>query len=280
VTRAGGAVLGSPIAHSLSPVLHRAAYAKLGLTGWSYRAVECGPDALPEQLRALEADDLAGVSLTMPLKRSVVPLLATVERTAAELGVVNTVLFGGVAGQWWGTNTDVHGIVASLRGAGISPRAEDPAWIIGAGATAASAIAALAELGVRTAVVVARRPGAAEPLVGVGAGLGVAIEIRDWPPLPGCLDSPLVISTAPAGATDELAVGLGRPTGVLLDVVYAPWPTPLAAAWERAGGRVVGGLELLVEQAAEQVRLMTGKVPPVEEMRTAGRAALATRSID
>jgi shikimate dehydrogenase len=280
VTRAGSAVLGSPIAHSLSPVLHRAAYAELGLAGWSYRAVECGSDDLPDQLRTLAADDLAGVSLTMPLKRAVVPLLAKVERIAAELGVVNTVLFGGVVGEWWGTNTDVHGIVASLRGAGVTPRAGAAAWIIGAGATAASAIAALAELGLRGAVVVARRPGVAEPLVGIGAALGVDVEIQEWPPLPGCIDSPLVISTAPAGATDDLAVGLARPAGVLLEVVYAPWPTPLAAAWERAGGLVVGGLELLVEQAAEAVRLMTGKQPPVEAMRTAGQAALAARSID
>jgi shikimate dehydrogenase len=277
-------VLGTPIAHSLSPVLHRAAYAELGLTGWDYRAVECTAERLEPTLRALEAEGLAGVALTMPLKRAALPLLARVERTAADLGVVNTVLFGGLDGDWWGTNTDVHGIVAALRGAGVAPGRRDVAWVLGAGATAASALAALAELGSRSAVVLARRVTAAGPLVRVGAQLGVEVEVRGWESLADAVDAPLVISTAPAGAVDTLADAhtdrRGRSRGVLFDVVYDPWPTVAAAAWERAGGAVIGGLALLVEQAAEQVRLMTGQPPPVEVMRAAGQAALASRRID
>jgi shikimate dehydrogenase len=280
VTRAGGAVLGSPIAHSLSPVLHTTAYAELGLTGWDYRALECTTETLPATLLALEADGLAGVSLTMPLKRSVVPLLARVDRGAADLGVVNTVLFGGQEGVGWGTNTDVPGIVAALQRAGAAVARHDVAWVIGAGATATSAVAALAQLGIRTAVVVARRPEAATALAELGLGIGVDIQVRGWASLPGCTEAALVVSTVPAGVTDELATGLGAPVGLLFDVLYDPWPTPLAAAWERRGATVVGGLELLVEQAAEQVRLMTGQQPPVDAMRAAGQAALASRAID
>jgi shikimate dehydrogenase len=280
VTRAGGAVLGSPIAHSLSPVLHTAAYAELGLTGWDYRALECTPEALPALLLALEAEGLAGVSLTMPLKRTVVPLLARVDRFAADLGVVNTVLFGGQEGVWWGTNTDVPGIVAALQRAGAELVRHDVAWVIGAGATATSAVAALAQLGIRTAVVVARRPEAATALAELGLGIGVDIQVREWASLPGCTEAALVISTVPAGVTDELAAGLGQPVGLLFDVLYDPWPTRLATAWERRGATVIGGLELLVEQAAEQVRLMTGQQPPVDAMRAAGQAALASRAID
>jgi shikimate dehydrogenase len=280
VTRAGGAVLGSPIAHSLSPVLHTAAYAELGLTGWDYRALECTSEALPALLLALEADGLAGVSLTMPLKRTVVPLLARVDRNAADLGVVNTVLFGGQEGIWWGTNTDVPGIVAALQRAGVGVGRHDVAWVIGAGATAASAVAALAQLGVRAAVVAARRPEAATALAELGIGLGVDIDVRGWASLPECTEAALVVSTVPAGVTDELAASLTRPVGLLFDVLYDPWPTRLAAAWGRGGGAVVGGLELLVEQAAEQVRLMTGRQPPVDAMRAAGQAALASRAIN
>jgi shikimate dehydrogenase len=280
VTRAGSAVLGSPIMHSLSPVLHRAAYAELGLRGWEYRAVECTPGQLPATLLSLEAEGLAGVSLTMPLKEAVVPLLARVDRMAADLGVVNTVLFGGQEGMWWGTNTDVPGIVAALRGANVAPRRDDVPWVVGAGATATSAVAALAQLGIGNAVVVARRPDAVISLSRAAMDVGVDLEVRGWGSLPGCVDAPLVVSTVPPGATDEFAVQVGAPAGLLLDVVYDPWPTRLAAAWQRGGAAVVSGLELLVEQAAEQIRLMTGQQPPVGAMRAAGQAALASRSID
>jgi shikimate dehydrogenase len=276
VTRAGAAVLGAPIAHSLSPILHQAAYDALGLTDWTYRAVHCVPEQLPEVLRELADEGLVGVSLTMPLKRAVLALLARIDDTAARIGVVNTVLFQSDE-QWRGINTDIHGIVASLRAAGVSLAPPDTVWVIGAGATAASTIAALAELGVQRTVVAARRPDAGAQLADLARGLGVSVEVSDWPPVPGSAGAALVVSTAPAGATDELAVGLGRVAGVLLDVVYSPWPTPLAAAWERGGGQVIGGLELLVEQAAEQVRLMTGQQAPVESMRAAGQAALASR---
>ena len=245
--RAGAAVLGSPIAHSLSPVLHRAAYDALGLTHWTYRAIECGEAELSRVLRSLDGEGLAGVSLTMPLKRAVLRMLASVETLAAEVGAANTVLFG-ASGQWSGFNTDVPGMVDALAGIDVP----ETATVLGSGATAASAVAALARLGVRSVVVKARGP-------------GLVADIEPWPT---AVDDELVVSTVPAGAADGLAVGDVRGK-VLFDVVYAPWPTPLAAKWSAASGTVIGGLELLITQAAHQVKLMTGLEPPTEVMRRA-----------
>ena len=288
--RRGAAVLGSPIAHSLSPALHRAAYEALGLTDRTYRAVQCSADALSDVLRELEADGLAGASLTMPLKRAVLPLLARVEHLARDVEAANTVLFGGVAGEWWGGNTDVPGMVAALGSVGVSS-VGDGIVVLGAGATAASAIAALSRLGARSVTVVARRLAAVAELEPVAGRFGVAVSLRPWNEgLAAVSGAAVVVSTVPAGATDALAASLGGGTrgagargpgmrgagarGVLFDVVYAPWPTALASAWSAQGGRVVGGLELLVEQAALQVTLMTGKDAPVDVMRSAGEAAL------
>lgn len=266
-------MLGSPIAHSLSPVLHAAAYRALGLGDWTYRAVECDEAALPQVLRDLEAEGLAGVSLTMPLKRAVLPLLARVERLAADVGAANTVLFGGVIGDWWGANTDVPGFVTALRGAGVA-RVRRCA-VLGAGATATSALAALAELRVAAVDVFARRPDAAGALVDAAARFGVDVVVRPWAEAGDAAGAELIVATTPAGATDEFAGELPASLrGVLFDVVYSPWPTRLAAAWRDRGGTVIGGLELLVEQAALQVKLMTGLEPPVAAMRAAGEAAL------
>jgi shikimate dehydrogenase len=271
--RRGAAVLGSPIAHSLSPVLHRAAYDVLGLDGWTYRAVECGEDDLGDTLRSLEGEALAGVSLTMPLKRAVLPMLARADRVVADVGAANTVLFGGVAGDWYGANTDVPGMVAALR----------PAWrgggavcVLGGGATAASALSAVAALGVGSCTVCVRRRHASDYLEGVAARLGVVLSVADWADATELTAAAgLVVATTPAGSTDALAEVVGPAPGtVLFDVVYAPWPTPLAAAWESRGGVVVGGLELLVQQAAVQVQLMTGREAPVDVMRAAGLEAL------
>jgi len=270
--RRGAAVLGSPIAHSLSPVLHRAAYDALGLTDWTYRAVECSEHHLYDVLRGLESEGLAGASLTMPLKRAVLPMLSRVDRLAADVGAANTVLFGGVEGDWWGGNTDVAGMVAVLRAHGVAATGAGPMTILGGGATAASAVAAAAALGVQDVTVAARRPQAAAPVVEVGARLMVGVQVVAWQEAD--LTAPIVVSTVPSGAADGLGAQTPSAPGLLFDVVYAPWPTPLATAWEHNGGDVAGGLELLVAQAGEQVRLMTGQEPPVEAMRDAGEAAL------
>jgi shikimate dehydrogenase len=273
----GAAVLGSPIAHSLSPLLHRAAYDALGLAGWTYHAVDTSATNLEVVLRELAAAGVAGVSLTMPLKKTVMAMLTDADTTSLLVGAANTVVFTDDGG-WHGANSDVPGFVSALRATGLLATS-DPPWVIGAGATAGSALAALAELGHRAVVVVARRPAVAAELDGLASALGVELEVRPWDRIGGAAHASLVVSTTPAGATDEFAASVAEPAGggtlgTLFDVVYAPWPTALAAAWASGAGQVVGGIELLIEQAAEQVRLMTGREPPLEAMRAAGRAAV------
>lgn len=282
------AVLGSPIAHSLSPVLHRAAYAALGLDGWRYDAVEVVEDELAGFVRGLDPS-WAGLSLTMPLKRAVLPLLAGRSDLAAAVGAVNTVTFPDGVPQ--GDNTDVHGIVAALAAAGVDrAHGVGPVAVLGGGATAASAIAALRELGCSEPVVHVRDPTRARDLFEAADRLGVrprtapldatAVAGSLGPP-DGAPGAPVLVSTLPAGAADALAAALARvpapgapATPVLLDVVYAPWPTVLGTAASAAGWRVVGGLEMLLHQAGEQVRLMTGLAAPLDEMRAAAAARL------
>jgi shikimate dehydrogenase len=266
--RRGAAVLGSPISHSLSPALHQAAYDALGLTDWTYRAIECTKATLAETLHVLDGEGLAGASLTMPLKQAVLPLVARTDRVVAEVGAANTVLFG-MTGDWWAGNTDVPGVVAVLRDQGIGATAS--VTVLGAGATAASAVAAIADLGISSVTVVARRPEAAADVVDVGIRRMVGVEVVSWSAAGERLDADVVIATVPAGGTDALTDAVPRRPGLYFDVVYAPWPTVLAAAWAAAGGVVVGGLELLIAQAAEQVFLMTGQQPPVAAMRAAVR---------
>lgn len=280
------AVWGSPVAHSLSPVLHTAAHAALGLDDWTYTRREVRADELPGVLASL-GPEWGGLSLTMPLKQAVLPLLARVSPLAVEVGAVNTVLPLRTAApardgapSWRGENTDVHGVVAALWEAGAERAAS--AAVLGGGATAASALAALFRLGVREPVVHVRSPSRAAELQEVAARLEVELHVEAWERARGVLDADVVISTVPAGAADGLAElltapGAARPRGVLLDVVYAPWPTRLAQVWAARGGTVVGGLAMLLHQAGEQVRLMTGFPPPLEAMREAGEAALASR---
>ena len=270
------AVLGSPIAHSLSPVLHRAAYRALGLTGWSYQAIECDEQGLPGLLDRC-GPGWAGLSLTMPLKRAVLPLLDRAESLVTDVGAANTVVFGG--GRRHGHNTDVPGMVAALAEAGA---AGDPGAVLiaGAGATACSALAAVRDLGGHQVTVAARDASRAGSLLAAARRLGVAVRMADFH-APGMPAPDLLVSTVPAGAADiyakRLATGSLRPR-LVFDVLYHPWPTPLADAAGRAGATVVGGFALLLHQAAGQVALMTGKPAPVEAMRAAGLAALAGRA--
>jgi shikimate dehydrogenase len=269
------AVLGSPIAHSLSPVLHRAAYRSLGLTQWRYAAHDVDEQAFLPFVAGLD-ETWRGLSLTMPLKEVAFEVAADLSPTALATGAVNTLVRRGT-GEWDAHNTDVHGILAALHGARHLADA-GRATVLGSGATARSAIAALAQLGVghvRLAVRATPRPATLR----MAADLGVAVEqvaLADWVLAPG-ESVGLVVSTVPTGAGDAAAEALRgrRLTGTLLDVVYADWPTPLACAASDAGLEVVGGLDMLVHQAAEQVRLMTGLEAPVDEMFAAAREAVA-----
>ncbi len=270
-------MLGSPIGHSLSPVLHRAAYAALGLTWWRYEAIECDEAGLSPLLDRC-GPDWAGLSLTMPLKRTVLPLLDRMDPLVSDVGAANTVLFA--AAQRLGYNTDVPGMVSALaeRDAGSGTRA-GPAVILGGGATARAAVAALRALGERSVAVAVRDSGSASDLLATADRLGVAVTLRPFGAA-ALAGARLIISTVPPGAADLIAGAVGelRPRpDVVFDVSYHPWPSALGGAAARAGATVVDGFELLLRQAALQVELMTGRPAPQAEMRAAGRAALAAR---
>ncbi|MEU8579972.1 shikimate dehydrogenase [Streptomyces abikoensis] len=273
--RRRAAVLGSPIAHSLSPVLHRAAYAELGLGEWTYDRFEVDEAALPAFLAEL-GPGWAGLSLTMPLKRAVIPLLDDVSATARSVEAVNTVVLTD-DGRRLGDNTDIPGIAAALRERGVETVGS--AAILGAGATASSALAALARICTGEVTAYVRSAERAAEMREWGERLGVTVRTADWSRAAEALTAPLVVATTPAGATDTLAGAVPERPGTLFDVLYEPWPTPLAAAWAGRGGTVLGGLDLLVHQAVLQVELMTGRAPaPLAAMRAAGEAALAART--
>jgi shikimate dehydrogenase len=270
------AVLGSPIAHSLSPVLHNAAYQALGLDDWSYTAIECDAAGLPAVMDGC-GPGWAGLSLTMPLKLAVLPLLSHTEPLAADTGAANTVIFD-PGGERHGYNTDVAGMTAALAGIGVggpSGPAVSSATILGAGGTARSALAALRELGLGEAVVLVRDRARAGDLLAAARRLDIQVDLRPYSD--GLRGGDLLISTVPAGAPDiwaEQTVVPGHLPCAVLDVVYHPWPTVLAQAALRAGIPVAGGLDLLLHQAARQVELMTGHPAPLAAMDAAARAVL------
>ncbi|MGP2436375.1 shikimate dehydrogenase [Streptomyces sp. JW3] len=266
------AVLGSPIAHSLSPVLHRAAYAELGLTGWTYDLFDVDEAALEGFVGNL-GPEWAGLSLTMPLKRAVIPLLDEISDTAASVDAVNTVVFT-EDGRRTGDNTDIPGMVAALREHGVEK--VERAAILGAGATASSALAALARICAGEVAVYVRSEARGEEMRGWAERLGVDVRIVDWARAAEALRAPLVVATTPAGTTDALTAAVPELPATLFDVLYEPWPTALAARWSAHGGAVVGGLDLLLHQAVLQVEQMTGRGPaPLAAMRAAGERALA-----
>ncbi|WP_055599499.1 shikimate dehydrogenase [Streptomyces aureus] len=268
------AVLGSPIAHSLSPVLHRAAYTALGLDDWSYDRFEVDEAGLPGFVGELDGS-WAGLSLTMPLKRAIIPLLDGISDTAASVEAVNTVVFR-EDGRRVGDNTDIPGMLAALRERGVEK--VESAAVLGAGATASSALAALARICAGPVTAYVRSEARAEEMRGWGERLGVEVRTAAWDDAAEAFASPLVVATTPAGTTNALAGAVPDAVGTLFDVLYDPWPTALAAAWSDRGGKVVGGLDLLVHQAVLQVEQMTG-VPraPLAAMRVAGERALAAR---
>ncbi|GAB3411844.1 shikimate dehydrogenase [Flindersiella endophytica] len=269
------AVLGSPIAHSLSPVLHRSAYAALGLPEWRYDAFEVAEDGLAGFLAGL-GEEWRGLSLTMPLKRVAIGLCDTVSELATLVGAVNTVVIDDER-RVHGTNTDVPGVVAALRERGVEEI--EAALLLGVGATACSALAGLAELGLRTATAIARDPSRAGELERLAAELDVKLTVvhldSEWKR--GCT-ADVAVSTVPDAAAAPVARDLAGMVDVVFDALYEPWPTRLGATAEGAGRVVVGGLDLLVHQAALQVELMTEHVPaPLAVMRAAGETALSER---
>ncbi len=266
------AVLGSPIEHSLSPALHRAGYAALGLSDWTYDRYDLFAGELPGFVAGL-GPEWRGLSLTMPLKVACLQVADRVTDLARRAGIGNTLVR--TEDGWLADNTDIPGLVAALRPAW---RGWDAAAVLGSGATARSALLSLAELGVRTVSVYARTPDrAAEVVAWADAAVpGMRVEARDLAAWTSG-GEPVVISTLPAGASD--GSGLAQRTGLLFDVVYAGWPTPLAQSAVAAGMEVVGGIELLIEQAALQFQLFTGDRVPELVLRAAAAAALSPKVV-
>ncbi len=280
-------MLGSPIGHSLSPVLHAAAYRELGLSGWSYDAIECDAAGLARLLDSL-GPEWAGLSLTMPLKRAVLPLLDQAEQLVTDVGGANTVLLR--AGRRAGYNTDVPGMVAALREAGAEVTGD--VLILGGGATACSALAALRREGLTDVTVAVRDASRAGPVHEVAGRLGMRVRLAvltaagirpalaGEPSASGWARWQLLISTVPASAADGVAGQIAAgdlAAGAVFDVVYDPWPTPLAAAAAAAGATVISGFELLLHQAAGQFELMTGRPAPLAAMSAAGLAEIGRR---
>lgn len=266
------AVLGSPIEHSLSPVLHRAAYAELGLR-WTYQAIDVEEPELAGFIGGLDRS-WRGLSLTMPLKRTVMPLLDSCDEWARIAGAANTVILN--HGALTGYNTDIPGAISALQERVPGPFTE--AVVLGGGATAASMLIALGELGCERARLLVREPSRAVETVAAVAGFarGPRIEVGTLGDPVGDVD--LVVSTIPAAAQTSWLVSSADPCPVVFEVLYDPWPTPLAAAALVSGRILVSGLDLLINQAALQVELMTKQPAPIAAMRAAGEGALAART--
>lgn len=268
------AVLGDPIGHSLSPVIHRAAYDALGLD-WRYDAVRVPSGTLADFVAGLDGD-WRGLSLTMPLKREVLPLLDSQDDWVRAAQACNTVLFE-PDGQRHGLNTDVTGALMVLGETDPLPRAV----VLGAGATAASVLLALAEHGTTEATLVVRDPARAEATLAVLAGYSrpLAVDVRTLDEVrTSVLAADIVVSTVPASAQAPDLLASVADVPVVFEVVYDPWPTPLARAATAAGHTLLTGLDLLVAQAVNQVVAMTGRFDaPVGAMRRAAEEALAAR---
>jgi shikimate dehydrogenase len=228
---------------------------------WQYNAFEIDEKQFLSFVTSLD-DTWAGLSLTMPLKEVAFDVVSSVDEVAKKIRSINTLL--PTQAGWHGINTDVFGIVASLLEIQVTAGIES-ALVLGAGATSRSAIAALAELKCGKVYVSARRQEQAQELVELGESFDLDVTVVDWNPSAQLLHHPVVVSTLPGDAGKSWSDFANSSMGALLDASYHPWPTPLAAKWPN--NRVASGREMLLWQASEQVRLMTGQSAPIEAMR-------------
>jgi len=265
------AVLGSPVSHSLSPVLHAAAYSVLELHH-TYSAIEVKESELGNFLADLDTNWL-GVSLTMPLKEVAFDFADSCDEFATLTGAINILVFKQGIQAF---NTDVLGIFDAVTESAISQITSGV--IFGSGATARSALVALNLLGASNVRCVARNVSDVERMAKLANEIGVHFDnttIHES----GWMTADVVINTTPVGVLDEVARDVISPNGLLLDVVYNPWPTQLAASWAVSGGNIVSGLSMLLHQAGHQVTLMTGEPAPIDQMRNALNAELLTRGL-
>jgi shikimate dehydrogenase len=274
-TTAVVAVIGDPVEHSLSPVIHNAAFAALGLD-WVYVALRVPAGRGADAVAALPALGLRGVNVTMPHKADAARACHELSDHARRLGVVNTVAVR-PDGTLWGTSTDGDGFVRSLREAGVEP-AGRRALVLGAGGAARAVVVALVEAGA-TVVVAARRPELGAEVAGLAGADTTAVMLSDAPAhAPGC---DLLVNATPIGMGTDAGLALDPDVlpahAVVADLVYHPLETPLLAAARARGLAVVDGLGMLVHQAALAQVAWTGVEPPVAVMRDAARTVVAAR---
>jgi len=258
------AVLGTPIAHSLSPVMHRAAYAALGLDTWRYDAIEVDGAGLPGLVRGC-GPEWAGFSVTMPGKAAAAAVADARSDRVRQIGVANTLARTGDG--WFAENTDVDGVIGGLRGSGAEPR---QVLLLGGGGTSLAVIVALAEMGAESVTVAGRWETSTAAALALADSVGLPARHSSLDPeliAAAAAEADTVVSVLPAGTIDHLAPVVAD-VPVLFDAIYHPWPSVLAAAG--APGRItVTGLDMLLHQAFRQVELMTGRPAPRREMRDA-----------
>jgi len=265
-------VLGKPVAHSLSPVLHNAAYAALGLSDWTYERIEIDAAGLPALVRGA-GPDWVGFSVTMPGKRAALEFASEATPRAVAAGAANTLVRKDSG--WAADCTDVDGVVGALRFAGGFTGSGAAGVILGGGGTASAAVVAFAELGIPLARLIVRNPDRAAETVTAAKRAGIAVEVLTWADVDFATvaaDASVLVSTVPPPAIEEHAADLAA-SACVLDVIYHPWPTPLAEAVLARGGTVATGLDMLLHQAFGQVEQFTGRPAPREAMRDALREA-------
>ena len=283
-------VLGNPVRHSLSPAMHNAALAELGLN-WVYLALPAPPERLEQVLDGLEAVGCRGLNVTIPHKQAVVSLVAELSPLARRLGAVNT-LVPRADGGWFGTNTDVEGFLAPLRSGPFGPWTGKRALVLGCGGSALAVVAGLVELGLESIKVAARQPAALEAFLATGAGWSEACRLEGlaWG---GSLAQALagvdlVVNTTPVGMaslTDPAAalrcpltapeLEALQPQTLVYDLIYTPRPSQLLRQAAARGCPSLDGLEMLVQQGAAALRHWSGLSEiPVEAMRQAALAEL------
>ncbi len=239
------AVLGHPIGHSLSPTLHKCAYEVLGWD-WDYTAIEVKSGDLAQFISA-NRKNFRGLSLTMPLKEEALMIADSLDPLVKRINAANTLIFED--NEISAYSTDVSGFVQALAKAEVVIPNE--ITILGGGATARSAIAALDSRG-RTITVYSRSASRAAQLI--NSAISATVEVKDWDEAQSGLSANLIIATTPSGATDHLIPT--QTSGTLFESLYSPWPTKLLGRWKDAGGKYIDGLDLLVEQGIGQIELM------------------------
>jgi shikimate dehydrogenase len=279
-------IIGFPLDHSMSPPMHNAGFAALGLDvqyeAWSIRIEE-----LPAAVQRLRGDDMLGISVTVPYKQAVMPLLDAIDPAADAIGSVNTLVKRGrsLAGH----NTDKDGFVRSLREAGCDPGGLR-ALVLGAGGAERAVAYGLVEAGVASIALAGRN---AERLRAAATQLEetkprdvtiTQVSFDDASLAAAAADAGLIVNTTPIGmrhspqeGASPLPASALRPGLWVVDIVYNPLETPLLRLAREAGAHAVDGLAMLVYQGMAQQQLWTGREPPRDIMRDAALAAMAAR---